>query len=139
MLDQAGDLRFMVLEVMGYFFLRVSAQKLGELVCKAQARLAKRALLYAMLFFIPKPPKCFGKVTISQLTACIFLLEVVSPQRKLRFIWSRSLQILVGRRLHYIMWVGIIEVTELTRVSQPAKDNDRAFQAESFVQILSMM
>ena len=36
------------------------------------------------------------------------------------------------------MWVGIIEVTELTRVSRPAKDNDRAFQVESFVRILSM-
>ena len=129
----------MVLEVMGYFFLRVSAHKLGELVCRAQARLAKRALLRAMIIFIPKPPKCFGKVTISQLTTCIFLLEVASPQRKLRLIRSSSLQILVGRRLHCIMWVGITEVIELTRVSRPAKDNDRAFQAESFVRILSMM
>ena len=36
------------------------------------------------------------------------------------------------------MWVGIAEVMELTRVSQPAKNRDRAFQVESFVQILSM-
>jgi len=77
-------------------------------------------------------------VTISQLRACIFLLEVASPQRKLQLIQSSSLQILVGRRLHYIMWVGIAEVMELTRVSQPAKNRDRAFQVESFVQILSM-
>lgn len=104
----------------------------------AQARLARRALLRAMLFFIPSPPKCFGNVTISQLRACIFLLEVASPQRKLQLIQSSSLQILVGRRSHYIMWVGIAEVMELTRVSQPAKNRDRAFQVESFVQILSM-
>ena len=92
----------------------------------------------AMLFFIPSPPKCFGNVTISQLRACIFLLEVTSPQRKLRLIQSSSLQILVGRRLHYIMWVGIAEVTKLTRVSRLAKDKDQAFQVESFVRILSM-
>ena len=36
------------------------------------------------------------------------------------------------------MWVGIAEVTKLTRVSRLAKDKDQAFQVESFVQILSM-
>ena len=36
------------------------------------------------------------------------------------------------------MWVGIVEVTKLTRVSRLAKDKDQAFQVESFVQILSM-
>lgn len=36
------------------------------------------------------------------------------------------------------MWVGIAEVTKLTRVSRLAKDKDQAFQAESFVRILSM-
>ena len=36
------------------------------------------------------------------------------------------------------MWVGIAEVTKLTRVNRLAKDKDQAFQVESFVQILSM-
>lgn len=90
MVDQTRDLRLVVLEVIGYFFLRVSALKSEKLVCRAHARLARRALLCAMLFFIPRLPKCFGNMSISQLTTCIFLLGVASPQRKL-LIRSSSL------------------------------------------------
>ena len=87
---------------------------------------------------MPNPPKCFRRVTTSQLMFCIFLHELEFPQRKLRLILSSSKQTFDGRRLHCIRWVGITEVIELMSMRRPAKESDLAFQPESLDRTLFM-
>ena len=66
-------------------------------------------------------------------------MESKSPHRKLRFNLSISLQILVGRRVHCMIWVGMAVVTELIRVKRSAMEREFAFQLASLSLNLLMM
>ena len=88
---------------------------------------------------MPRPPTAFKSVTVLQFFKCIFLFEVVSPQRKFLLSLSISLQTLVGRRVHCMMWVSRAMVTKLMRVRRPTTERLFAFQLASLARSLSMM
>ena len=52
----------------------------------------------------------------------IFFFIVELPQRKLWLILSISMHILEGRRVHWMIWVGIAVVTQLMRMRRPANE-----------------
>jgi len=79
MLFHVKDFLLVTFEVLGYFFLKVSAQIVSALVRNSHNLLARRALFRLMLFDIPRPPRCFGFVTTSQPIACILCPVVESP------------------------------------------------------------
>lgn len=66
-----------------------------------------------------------------------FFITAVSPQRNSLFNLASLLQTGFGRRQHCIMWVGIVEVTELISIHWPVRDKVRDFQPTSFPWIFS--
>lgn len=105
----------------------------------SQRCFARKALFLCKLLLMLSPPNHLGFVTVCQFKRWVFFFWAVSPHRKFLFIWSISLQIFVGSRVHCITWVGRVVVMALMRARHLARESEPTFHLECLEWSLSTM
>lgn len=103
-----------------YFFVNSWTQREKGVVWNLQARLQRRESFLRMAVLPPRPPYCFGRVTVFQFTMCILFLTSVVPQIKFYWVLSRSLWTFLGRRMNCMTWLVTLLRQVLVRVTLPA-------------------
>ena len=96
------------------------------------------ARLKACMFQKPIPPWSLDRHIFLQLTYAILFSLAFCPHQKLRIIFSKSWQSVLGSWKQLIVYVGTAWATALIRISLPPIERSLPFQPASFLATLSL-
>lgn len=102
-----------------YLPFRTWDQRLCESVSALYIRFRKCVLFCNSVFLIPRPPYIFGRVLLSQLIVCIFLVSESCLQRKFLDLFSIFDSTVFGSRKDLMAWFEMLERVEFINWVMP--------------------